>query len=320
MKYFIITIDVEGDNLWNYRLNDNITTENSKYLPRFQELCNRYNYKPVYLVNYEMAEDSFFVDFLLSTLDKGNGEIGLHLHAWNNPPNYALPVNEKRCGQPYLIEYPVSIMRQKIEILYDLLRKKFNADVLSHRSGRWAMNQDYFDLLAEYGLKIDCSVPPHISWENAYGLSYGSKGSDYTMRPENPYIVKTSSVDILEIPVTIRRPRILPHTGRIRALLSGIKKFITGKTVWLRPNGNNVLDMLALIDIIQKTSDTNYLMFMLHSSELMPGGSPSFKTAESIECLYKDLETIFNRIAENFKGITIKDYYESVFQSSGLSL
>jgi hypothetical protein len=98
------------------------------------------------------------------------------------------------------------------------------------------------------------------------------------------------------------------------------KKFITGKKVWLRPNGNNVLDMLALIDIIQKTSDTNYLMFMLHSSELMPGGSPSFKTAESIERLYKDLETIFNRIAQGFKGITLKDYYESVFQPSGLSL
>jgi hypothetical protein len=317
MKYFIITIDTEGDNLWEYRMGSSITTENARYIPRFQELCNKYNYKPVYLTNYEMANDNFFVNFLLSELDKGNAEIGLHLHAWNNPPNYDLPADEKNYGQPYLIEYPVSIMRQKIEILYDLLRKKINTDIVSHRAGRWAMNQDYFDLLAEFGLKIDCSVTPHISWVSSKGLSKEGKGSDYTKYSENPYIVKTNSTDILEIPVTIRYLHILPHSIRIRPFLSGIKKFITGKTVWLRPNGNNLQDMLALIKVIQ-ASDTNYLMFMLHSSELMPGGSPAFKTAKSIECLYRDLEIIFNKIAENFKCITINDYYESVFCLSGL--
>jgi peptidoglycan/xylan/chitin deacetylase (PgdA/CDA1 family) len=317
MKHFIITIDTEGDNLWEYRMGDQITTQNARYIPRFQELCNKYNYKPVYLTNYEMANDSFFVNFLLSELDKGNVEVGLHLHAWNNPPNYDLPANDKRYGQPYLIEYPVSIMRQKIEILYAVLRKKFNTDIVSHRAGRWAMNQDYFDVLAEYGLKIDCSVTPHVSWENAYGLSYESRGSDYTTYPENPYIVKTSSTDILEIPVTIRRLHIPPRAVKIWSFLLDMKKFITGKTVWLRPNGNNLQDMLSLINTIQR-SDTNYLMFMLHSSELMPGGSPTFKTAKSIEYLYRDLEIIFNKIAENFKGITIKDYYESVFRLSEL--
>jgi hypothetical protein len=317
MKHFIITIDTEGDNLWEHRLGDPIATKNSQYIPRFQKLCNEYNFKPVYFTNYEMVNDDFLVNFLVSELDKGNCEIGLHPHAWNNPPNYELPVNGERYGQSYLIEYPISIMRQKIEILYNLLRKKFNTDIVSHRAGRWAMNQDYFDILAEFGLKIDCSVTPHISWENAYGLSPGSKGTDYAMYPENSYIVKTSSTDILEIPVTIRHLHVLPHTIRIRPFLPAVKRFITGKTVWLRPNGNNLQDMLLLINTIQ-TSKTNYLMFMLHSSELMPGGSPTFKTAESIECLYRDLEIIFDKIIENFKGITIKNYCESVFQLSEL--
>jgi hypothetical protein len=265
-----------------------------------------------------MANNAFFVDFLSAELDKGNGEIGLHPHAWNNPPAYNLPppANSRDCGQPYLIEYPVSVMRQKFEILYDLLRKKFNTDIIAHRAGRWAMNQDYFNILADYGLKIDCSITPHVSWENAYGLSYGSRGPDYSKYPENPYIVKTDSADVLEIPVTIRRLRTLPCVNGARSFLSGIKKFITGKTVWLRPNGSNLSDMLALIDAIQ-VSDADYLMFMLHSSELMPGGSPVFKTPESIEYLYDNLKVIFNKIADNFKGITIQDYYKSVFQLSG---
>lgn len=34
---FLITIDTEGDNLWQNH--DRITTENTRFLPRFQALC-----------------------------------------------------------------------------------------------------------------------------------------------------------------------------------------------------------------------------------------------------------------------------------------
>ncbi|GHV11255.1 hypothetical protein AGMMS49938_01600 [Fibrobacterales bacterium] len=31
MKYFIITIDIEGDNLWEYKLGDTVQTKNAGY-------------------------------------------------------------------------------------------------------------------------------------------------------------------------------------------------------------------------------------------------------------------------------------------------
>jgi hypothetical protein len=42
----------------------------------------------------------------------------------------------------------------------------------------------------------------------------------------------------------------------------------------------------------------------------MPGGSPNFKTEESIERLYTDIEIIFKNIHGDFQGITLKNYYE----------
>lgn len=45
-KYFIITIDTEGDNLWEWKEGTPIGTENVKYLSRFQELCSQYRFKP----------------------------------------------------------------------------------------------------------------------------------------------------------------------------------------------------------------------------------------------------------------------------------
>lgn len=53
MKYFIITVDTEGDNLWNWKEGKEITTQNAKAIPKFQELCERFKFKPVYLINYE---------------------------------------------------------------------------------------------------------------------------------------------------------------------------------------------------------------------------------------------------------------------------
>jgi hypothetical protein len=58
---FIVTIDTEGDDIWNGPRE--ITTCNARYLPRFQELCERFGLKPTYLVNYEMAVSPAFVEF-----------------------------------------------------------------------------------------------------------------------------------------------------------------------------------------------------------------------------------------------------------------
>ena len=49
--------------------------------------------------------------------------------------------------------------------------------------------------------------------------------------------------------------------------------------------------------------------FALHSSELMPGGSPTFGTEQSIERLYRDLERLFAAAAEyGFRGATLAEF------------
>jgi hypothetical protein len=314
MKYFIVTIDTEGDNLWKYSPGEPIFTENARYIPRFQSLCEKYSFKPVYLVNYEMACDGYFVDFANKVLNEAKCEIGIHLHAWNNPPYYELQKGDRTSGLSYLFEYPRHIMLEKFIVLYKLLTANFNTKIVSHRSGRWAMNQDYFDILIENGIKIDCSVTPHESWESAKGFSLDSKGSNYKLSPENPYIIKHSSLtdSILEVPVTIRNLRrfSLGSIKHLRTFLRKIRTIFALKPIWLRPTGSNLKDMLALVEYI-KNSNNEYLMFILHSSELMPNGSPMFRTKNSIEHLYSDLQILFETISRDFSGITLNDYAEA---------
>lgn len=69
-KKFIVTIDTEGDNLWNWKEGEEITTKNVYYLDRFQNLCNQYGFKPVYLSNWEMVQNDDFVCWIRDALGK----------------------------------------------------------------------------------------------------------------------------------------------------------------------------------------------------------------------------------------------------------
>jgi len=315
VKHFLISIDTEGDNLWKWKIGDPITTENAKFLPRFQQLCEEYGFIPTYLTNYEMAGDEFFSKEFSKKANAGLCEIGMHLHAWNNPPYYELPVRtDVQPGAPYLIEYPIEIMAQKIEAVTNLISDKFSVEPVSHRAGRWATNDDYFKLLDNFGFKCDCSVTPLINWSKAAGQSPDSFGSDYSATECNPYKIKDTGM--IEIPMTIYENHRL-KLGKNAGIRKTAKKIIEAKKgygpVMLRPRNTsgNIDDLLWIVDkATQQKSD--YIMFMLHSSELMPGGSPTFKTNEDIEMLYSNLNILFNYISKNYKGISIGDYSEQL--------
>lgn len=284
-KKFIITIDTEGDNLWGWKEGMPLRTENVQYLPRFQELCNQYDFIPTWLCNWEMVNDDRFVSFVKKNLNEGTCSVGMHLHAWNTPPEFdTLPRHEK-AGLPYLIEYPKEIMREKIVRMTDIIEKKIGIRPVVHRAGRWAMNDDYFELLAECGYIADCSITPYINWKTSWGQTPGFEGPDYS----NEEVRISKRKNVTEIPVT--------------TLWDDERK----KALWLRPNRKNLDEMLRLIEFYQN-SELEYLMFMLHSSELMPGGSPTFQTEGGIEILYEHLNIIFNMISENYEGIGLDRY------------
>ena len=299
MKYFIITVDTEGDNLWGYHKGDIIKTENTKFIPRFQSLCEKYAYKPVYLTNYEMLCDDEYVDFVKNKEMDGLCEVGLHLHAWNNPPLYAL--DAKYTGNPYLIEFPDEIMREKFGVIYKLFCEKIGHKPVSHRAGRWAMDERYFKILKEYDIPVDCSVTPGRDWSNNMGETCG--GSNYMDAIKGAHSIN----GVFELPLTIRKSH-KPINGSIKHKL---KTVLYGELLELRPAIQSIKEMKTLIDIIEKEKNTDYLEFMLHSSELMPGGSPYFPTVKSIDKEYEIMEEVFSYAKSlGYKGVTLEEYYK----------
>lgn len=298
--YFIITVDTEGDSLWGKSNPIYVPTQNADYIQPFHELCKQYSFKPVYLTNYEMATNDKFCRFAKSIIKENSAEIGIHIHAWNNPP--ITPLNGMSSNNAYLIEYPETIMRQKIATTYNLIKQNIGVCPVSHRAGRWAMNDVYFDLLKEFNIKVDCSYTPGINWSKNMGVTMG--GTDYTHMTSQPSVIR----GILEVPMTISSI----HHFRGAKLRNRFKNLVLGERAWIRPATTSIESMIQLINKVESLKNVDYVEFMIHSSELMPGGSPYFKTPESVNRMYKTMRTLFETLANRgYTGITLKDYNET---------
>ncbi len=315
---FIITVDTEGDNLWEKPRE--ITTRNAAYLPRFQLLCERFHFKPVYLVNYEMAMSDVFVEFGRDVVSRGAGEIGMHLHAWNSPPLEPL-TRDDFFHQPFLIEYPDRIMSEKIHTMTHLLEHKFDRKMISHRAGRWAFDGRYAAILIDEGYLVDCSVTPGVDWSATPGDPEGNGGTDYTSFPDSPYLLSPVDISVasagpmLEVPMTVFASKLFQHSPwvyRVPGLARAARR-ISPQRRWLCPvallEKHNHDAMLQLARRARDEPPT-HMEFMLHSSDLMPGGSPSFKNASDIDGLYDRLETLFDKLSMWCRGMTLAEFRE----------
>ncbi|PHM58633.1 polysaccharide deacetylase family protein [Xenorhabdus sp. KK7.4] len=312
---FIITIDTEGDDLWQNR--DHISTKNTHYLPRFQNLCERFEFKPVWLTNYEMAMDDSYIEFAKDVITRNTGEIGMHLHAWNNPPIISLTDDDMHY-KPYLIEYPKDQIKAKIKLMTNLLEEKLQTKMVSHRAGRWAFNEYYAQLLVEYGYQIDCSVTPKVNWSFTKGAPNGNGGTDYSHFPSHAYFMNLQDISkegdsaLLQVPMSIQYKH-SPFMTFIKQKYDSLRGKQRSPSVnWLRPKGGNLEQMKT---VVQQTlaSGSDYVEFMLHSSEFMPGGSPTFKDEKQIEQLYQDLEGLFEFLKPLVQGMTLGEYYRLKF-------
>jgi len=311
---FLITIDTEGDNLWQNH--DKIDTRNTAFLPRFQSLCEKFGFKPTWLTNYEMAIDPAYVEFARDVIARNQGEVGMHLHAWNSPPVVDLTGDDWR-HKPYLIEYPQDVIREKVEFMTQLLEETFQTKMLSHRAGRWAFNEYYASLLIEQGYLVDCSVTPRVDWRNSLGDPKGKGGTNYRDFPRHAYfidpqdIAKAGHSPLLEVPMSIQ----YKYSPLMNCVKQGVDR-LRGKkrspsVNWLRPVGGN-LDKMKRVAEQSLAEGADYVEFMLHSSEFMPGGSPTFKNEADIERLYDDLEQLFSWLQQRTLGMTLAEYYRQV--------
>lgn len=316
---FILSIDTEGDNQWDH--GRELTVENIKFVPRFQELCEKYSIKPTYLVTSEVCEDTFAKEIFTDYLLKDKAEIGTHLHSWTTPPfldQVGFRYNDP--NHAFATEFSENLINEKVKNLTNQIETSFGKRPLSFRSGRFGFNETLARILTDNSYLVDSSVTPYTSWSVHKGIPDGRGGPDFVDKTPFPYNYNFHNGSLLEIPVTILPTRFPLKTNKTLAryyfrnvdnslFLRLFRKLLySNQPLWLRPHRWMDIDKFDELINEAMTIKLPYLVMMFHSSELMPGSSIYRTDKDSIEKLYDLLECFFVLLnKENISSVTLTE-------------
>jgi hypothetical protein len=301
---FIITVDTEGDNQWQY--NGCITLRNLQALPRFQRLCEQYGFVPTYLVAREILQDAGTVKALQEWQEQGSAEIGVHLEPWTTPP-FMAEETANPAMQAFPSELPVEWFSRKLETLTAEVTERFKAPT-SFRAARWGLNGAMLRRLAELGYTVDCSVTPKIDWRRQCGLADGPGGPDYREAPSCSYrpsvenVCRPGNAGLVEVPMTIlytargagEHSALARLCARLpESRLKGVLEHRLFRKRWLRVSHDSIPEDWARIYETAIRDGLGAVQLMIHSSELMTGTSPLTRTEKDTAFVFESLTAIF---------------------------
>lgn len=296
-----ISVDTEADAQWSH--GGPLTTRNVAFWEPFQEVCERYGAAPTYLITTEIAEDERAVALLTAWQRRGAAEVGAHLHTWSTPPFFDRPgLRHNDAIHAFASQLPDDLLREKIVTLTRQITETCGIRPTSHRSGRFGFDHRAADLLAAEGYVVDSSVTPYWSWSRWHGLD-GRGGPDFSHHDPRPFRIRQAhDPRLIEVPVTVlptyatlRRRAALLRAYNV-APVRAIRRFLLAhwlrpQPLWLTPDPRYSPDDLLSVWHTAALLDLPCAVYMVHSSELMPGGSPFRPDADSVRGLLDDLDT-----------------------------
>ena len=313
IKVFI-TIDTEEDN-WNEYSTSNNSVENIGQLPLLQDLFDKYNAIPTYLINYPVATTPSSIKILSGLLERGVCEIGAHCHPWNTPPfsETLSTKNSMMCNLPY------EILIEKMRNLHEAIKSNFHTSPLSFRAGRWGLNNDVARCLQELDFKIDTSISPYVDWSKSYGPNF-RKGSTFPYFFDSQDIFKaTPNGKLLEVQPTIgylqsnfnfcdtmMHKLNKPPFSKFK-LIGFLSRLGILNFHWLSPELASCDEMIGLAKRYVEKGH-KFLNMSFHSTSMYPGKSPFVSNENDLQKLLNRIECFLKYAADNdFEFLPLSD-------------
>ncbi|SDF17570.1 hypothetical protein [Desulfovibrio legallii] len=236
--------------------------------------------------------------------DSCGAEIAAHLHHWSTPPLSADAVND---GPPPRTDtLPRPLLRARLHNLLEAGRDFQSAPLTSFRMGRWDCKAALRPLLAAEGITLDSSVCPLRVFDHA--------GPDHFLAPADPYWATPmtephapAATALLISPLT-QIPLARPLAWLWHSLSHG-RPWADNFHFWgaLSPNPVwHAAPVMRACARLHARRGGQVLHLFLHSSELLPGGSPNVPDAAAAAALRRKLYNFLAWLRESrpVRGLT----------------
>jgi hypothetical protein len=306
----LLTVDVEEEFDWSAPFHrEGHTLGHVEELARFQSFCEGIGARPVYMVDWPVAEDARAAEILGDAARRGVAEIGTQLHAWVNPP-FEEELNERNSFAGNL---PPELERAKLLALRKRVEEALGCAPLAYRAGRYGLGPNTAAMLREGGIAVDSSVRSLFD----YSLS---GGPDFSRFPAHPYWLDEERT-LLELPVTsVYRGVLRGHGQRVQRMQRFIPNFFAAfsrfrllERIALTPEGVTPSEAMRGID--QALADRlPVLVISFHSPSLRPGCTPYVRSENDVAALYDWLRRVYAHLAA--RGIASASLAEIVAAAS----
>lgn len=305
----VITVDVEEEGLFSGsypRIPKGV--QNVRELQRLEWITSEFGLPLTLLVTYQVAIDPACQQILHFWKENLKAEIGAHLHHWNTPPFLDSPLPEPIPSH----RLPSALLKTKLETLLSALEQHLGVIPRSFRMGRFDAGKPVLELLPPHGIKVDSSMVPFHKM---------ASGADHFLTPTDPfkYTLGTAGNDdstLLEAPLTI--VPLLPGTSRWvyksaaalpekrGAALLALHRHLG--IAGIHPAWFPLQSMKWAVRL-HRVRGGEVLTMFLHSSELMPGATPSFRTEKAVNRLVRKMREFLVWLAWTIpvEGVTLSE-------------
>jgi hypothetical protein len=289
----LVSVDTEEEFDWSAPFSPaQRSVGHAARLPRLHELFERFGVRPTYLVDHPIATTEQSVRVLDGFLQKGNCEIGAHLHPWVNPPL----VEDDGKGGGYLCNLPLPVQQDKLANLTEAIGKAFGVRPAVFRCGRYGLDFALVPVLRELGYHVDSSIMAYTSFTGDGGPSWEGYGPEpFWLRP--PLVPETPGREpLLEVPCTTaftRRPfwfwaalsRLFSRRPWSHLRLIGILWRLGVRRIRLTPEGPDLSDLIGVMRAVTRGPNP-VLTMILHSPSIEPGHTPYVRSERDLERFY----------------------------------
>ena len=266
-----------------------------------QAVFRRHGIVPTYVMDWPVVATPTSMAFMRRLMERGECEIGAHLHPWVTPPH------EETLSGPnsYAGNLPPDLERRKIEALTRLIERNFGRHPRIYKAGRYGIGPATPGILADLGYEIDASVVPYTSFGRDGGPSFHG-------RPDRPHWIGPGG-RLLELPVTTGFAgaaadagpavfrRIDGPLGRALHLPGIVSRTGLMERIPLTPEG---CDLAALKRLTRALLARGHQVLTLcyHSPSMVPGHTPYVRTEAQLRSFIETCDAYFDFFAREAGG------------------
>jgi hypothetical protein len=295
-----VVVDTEEEFDWDGPFDPgNVAVTNVGEQHRAQAVFRRHGVVPTYVVDYPVAANPLAAASLRRFVDKGECEIGAHLHPWVTPPN--------ACRVPSHLAYPGNlppgVEHDKLAALTECIAGAFGTRPIIYKAGRYGLGAATPGNLRALGYRIDVSLVPFTDFS-------ADGGPDFSAITDRPVHLADG---VLGLPLSVGFAGLLARWGGtlypMLARGAGHALHLPGaaarlgllERLRLSPEGHSTAEMAKQIRTGLRAGMRSF-MLTYHSSSLLPGATPYVRNAEERDALLDRLDQIISIFLRDIGG------------------